>query len=127
MQTRKNGITARRAFGITLPLGMALVCAIIATIVLINAPMAMAASPVVSGSICTIHFMDGKPIKFEIKRTTTDPSISEIISNARHMNAWMIELDNRTLVIPMINVRYIEISPALKATREPIIRGTLIE
>jgi len=106
---------------------MALTCAVIATAMLINAPIVRAASPIVSGSTCIIHFMDGKPIKFAVNPSTTDASISEVISNARNMTSWMIELDNKTLVIPMANVRYIEISPALKATRQPIISGTLIE
>jgi hypothetical protein len=104
-----------------------LLCVAVAFAVFACSPDAMAQSAVKKGSVCTVHFVDGAPMKFNINKTGTESSIKTIMSNVKKGVSWMLELDGKTVIIPMANVRYIEISPALMAPREPIIQGTQIK
>jgi hypothetical protein len=104
-----------------------LVCAIVTFTIFACSSDAIAQSGIRQGSVCTVHFTSGAPMKFRIKTTGSEANIKTIINNVKDSVSWMVEVDGKTIVIPMANVRYIEISPALSTSRQPVIKGTSIK
>ena len=59
----------------------------------------------------TIHFVNGKEIKFEFPPKEDQYSIGALIQEALKANQILLELEDRAVFIPFQNVQQVEISP----------------
>lgn len=74
--------------------------------------------------IVTIHLIDGEELKFAISPSEAKQiGVSDDIENALQRNSMAIEMDNKLIVIPYTNVRYIEVDPAPASLPLSIITG----
>ena len=75
-----------------------------------------------------ICYMDGTGQQFEYARSEEIQTLSSRIQEALKLNQLIIEVGDRVLVIPMQNLKTIEISPAPKKLPNFVIRNArLIE
>jgi hypothetical protein len=75
---------------------------------------------------CQITFMDGEQKKFffEAVRPENDPTMKLAIHEMINQKNLIFQLDERMVVIPMNNVRSIDVYPAPEVLPEWIIRAT---
>jgi hypothetical protein len=59
-----------------------------------------------------IHYNDGSDMQVEYVRQEEVSNIATRIAEAIESNELLIELEDKLLVIPLNNIKYIEISPA---------------
>jgi hypothetical protein len=59
-----------------------------------------------------IHYNDGSDMQVEYVRQEEVSNIATRIGEAIESNELLIELEDKLLVIPLNNIKYIEISPA---------------
>ena len=72
-----------------------------------------------------IHFMDGTRMTFAWPRQTGDDPMT-IVSNVRkalEMDKLAVEVQGALFVIPIRNVKYIQITPAPEKLPNEVIRG----
>ncbi len=76
----------------------------------------------------TIHFMDGSKLSLQWPRQAgTDPqTVAANVKKALEVDRIVAEVDGTLLVIPMRNVKYIQITPAPEKLPAGILRGVQI-
>ncbi len=62
--------------------------------------------------ILKIYYIDGSKMEFEYVREDEVTNIATRIEKAIESNEVLIELEDRLLVVPLNNLKYIEIVPA---------------
>ena len=62
--------------------------------------------------ILKIHYIDGSDMQIEYVREEEVSNIATRIEKAIESNEVLIELEDRLLVVPLSNLKYIEITPA---------------
>ena len=105
---------------------LALVC-VATVVVLIDATDVFAQGGSAVGSTFTVHYMDGKTLKFRVESAGRGKGVAALISNAHSSVSWVVEIDNKTVVIPMANVRYVEIEPALNTAGVSVVKATSVK
>jgi len=72
----------------------------------------------------TIHFTDGSKLSVTFPRQIEEfHQMAERIQKALDANKLAIEIDGELFVIPMNNVKYLQMTPAPEKMPETIIRG----
>jgi hypothetical protein len=75
----------------------------------------------------TIFFMDGTKMTLKWPRKTEEATtISSRIKAALELDKLMVEVDGDMLIIPMRNIKYIQITPAPITLPEGVIRGAKV-
>jgi hypothetical protein len=76
----------------------------------------------------TIHFMDGSKIALRLPRQagTGSQIIAANVKRALEADRIMVEVDGELLLIPMRNVKYIQLAPAPKELPTGVLRGAQI-
>ena len=71
-----------------------------------------------------IHFMDGSKIDARFPRQTTDPiKVAQNIRKAMDLDKLTIEMEGQLMLIPLANVKYLQVSPAPDNLPEGVIKG----
>ena len=72
----------------------------------------------------TIHLVHGESIKFEVNLSAAkEYSLGDDIEHALLRNAMAIELDNKLIMVPYNNIKYVECDPAPSVLPLNMIRG----
>ena len=72
----------------------------------------------------TIHFIDGSKLSVTFPQQTDDFSqIANRVQKALDANQLAIQIDGELLVIPMTNVKYLQVNPAPEKLPETVIRN----
>lgn len=72
----------------------------------------------------TVHLVHGDPIKFEVSLSAAkEYNLGEDIERSLLRNAMAVELDNKLIVIPYSNIKYVECDPAPAVLPLNMIRG----
>ena len=72
----------------------------------------------------TIHFTDGSKLSVTFPKQIKEfHQMAERIQKALDANKLAIEIDGELFVIPMNNVKYLQMTPAPEKLPETIIRG----
>lgn len=76
---------------------------------------------------CTVKFMDGESMTFSFAaaRDDEDPTMGKVIESLTIMNNLVFEVDGRLTMIPLSNVRSVELSPAPSTLPGTVIRARL--
>ena len=74
---------------------------------------------------CNINFVDGESMRFiyEPARLDEPSSIGRAIQEMSKTNNLIFHLEGKLVIIPMNNVRSIEISPSPKSLPQSVIRA----
>ena len=74
---------------------------------------------------CKITFMDGQTwdFTFEAVKDEGDPTIAGLINSMNEMDNIVFELDGRLTIIPLNNVRSVDVSPAPATLPANVIRA----
>jgi hypothetical protein len=103
-----------------------LVC-VAAAATVISTTDALAQGETAVGKTCTVYFADGEVLKFRVTSSARDKKLAALIMNANTASAWVVEIDNKTVVIPMSNVLYLEIDPAMDSMGVSLVKGTTVK
>jgi hypothetical protein len=78
---------------------------------------------------CRITFMDGQSMTLNYKTAQSEAAfrLGEILNRLREVNNLVFELEGKLMIIPMTNVRTVELSPAPDNLPPDIGRATLLE
>ena len=78
---------------------------------------------------CTIHFMDGQSMRFifEALKPEGDPTVGMAVEDFLKTKNLIFELDNKLTIIPMNNVRSIEVFPAPSNLPQKVIKAKSLE
>jgi len=72
----------------------------------------------------TVHFTDGSKLSMSFPQQTDDFSqIANRVQKALDANQLAIELDGELFVIPMNNIKYLQVNPAPEKLPDSVIRG----
>ena len=75
----------------------------------------------------TIFFMDGSKMSLKWPRQTDEATtISSKVKAALELDNLMVEVDGDILIIPMRNIKYIQITPAPLTLPVGVIRGAQV-
>jgi hypothetical protein len=76
---------------------------------------------------CTIRFLDGETMtfSFEAVKDDQDPTLAKVVESLTVMNNLVFEVDGRLTVVPLANVRSVELSPAPRGLPQNVIRAKL--
>jgi hypothetical protein len=74
-----------------------------------------------------IHFTDGTSLDAAAPRQATDPMrVLQNVRRAMESDKLMVEIDGQLFLIPLNNVKYVQLSPAPDALPEGVIRGATL-
>ena len=78
---------------------------------------------------CTINFVDGESMRFiyEPARLDEPSSIGQAIQEMSKTNNLIFQIEGKLVIIPMNNVRSIEVSPSPKNLPRSIIKAQYLE
>ncbi len=72
----------------------------------------------------TVHLIEGETLKFEVRISAAKEfGLGDDIERSLTRNAMAVELDNKLIVIPYSNIKYIECDPAPSVLPLNMIRG----
>jgi len=72
----------------------------------------------------TVHFTDGSKLSMSFPQQTDDfNQIANRVQKALDANQLAIELDGEMFVIPMNNIKYLQVNPAPEKLPDYVIRG----
>ncbi len=72
----------------------------------------------------TIHFTDGSKLSMTFPQQTDDfHQIASRVQKALDSNQLAMEVDGEMLVIPMNNVKYLQVNPTPRNLPDTVIRG----
>jgi hypothetical protein len=72
----------------------------------------------------TVHFTDGSKLSMSFPQQTDDFSqIANRVQKALDANQLAIELDGELFVIPMNNIKYLQVNPTPEKLPDSVIRG----
>jgi hypothetical protein len=72
----------------------------------------------------TIHFTDGSKLSINFPKQTDDiHQLASRIQKALDANQLAIEMDDEFFVIPMNNIKYLQINPVPAKLPDSVIRG----
>lgn len=72
----------------------------------------------------TVHFTDGSKLSMSFPQQTDDFSqIADRVQKALDANQLAIELEGEMFVIPMNNIKYLQVNPAPEQLPDSVIRG----
>lgn len=75
-------------------------------------------------TVVTIHLIEGENLTFSIAPSEAKQlGLSDDIENALQRNSIAIELDDKLMIIPYSNIKYIEVDPAPASLPLSIISG----
>jgi hypothetical protein len=76
---------------------------------------------------CTVNFMDGEQMTFSFAavKDDEDPTLGKVVESLTVMNNLVFEVDGRLTIIPLANVRSVELSPAPRGLPDSIIKAKL--
>jgi hypothetical protein len=75
----------------------------------------------------TIFFMDGSKMVLSWPRQANDPTMAATqVKSALENDKLTVEVDGSLIVIPMRNVKYIQVSPAPEKLPGGVVRGAQI-
>jgi hypothetical protein len=76
---------------------------------------------------CTVNFMDGEQMTFSFAavKDDEDPTLGKVVESLTVMNNLVFEVDGRLTIIPLANVRSVELSPAPSGLPDSIIKAKL--
>lgn len=79
--------------------------------------------------IVTIHLVHGDSIKFEVinPNDATMTGLSEDMEKAQHNYSFEVHLDDKLIIIPYNNIRFLECIPAPDDLPYTILRGKGID
>jgi len=73
----------------------------------------------------TVYLVHGEPLKFSMKPTEAKMmGVSDDLERALQRNGIAVEIDNKLLIIPYSNIKYIEIDPSPPGLPFTIVRGS---
>ena len=76
----------------------------------------------------TIHFTDGNKLTVTFPKQMQDNSqMASRIQKALDANQFALEVDGEMFVIPMNNVKYMQVSPAPEKLPDTVIRGASLK
>ena len=71
-----------------------------------------------------IHFVDGSTLDAEVPAQTDDPHKQlKNIRSAMDIDKLMVEVEGQLMLIPLNNVKYLQISPAPENLPNEVIKG----
>jgi DNA-binding LytR/AlgR family response regulator len=72
----------------------------------------------------TIHFTDGSKLSVTFPKQTEDiHQVASRVQNALDANQLAIEISDELFVIPMNNIKYLQVSPGPAKLPKTVIRG----
>jgi len=77
--------------------------------------------------VVTVHLINGEPLRVTLGMIETRSKLAGLnddLERALMRNALAIEVDNRLMIIPYSNIKYIECEPAPPELPLTILRGT---
>jgi len=75
----------------------------------------------------TIHFTDGSKLSVTFPKQTDDSQIANRVQKALDANQFAIEIDGEMFVIPMNNIKYLQVNPAPEKLPSSVIQGGVIK
>ncbi len=76
----------------------------------------------------TIHFTDGSKLSLSFPQQVHDPSrMASMIEKALEANQIAIDVSGELFVIPVHNVKYLQVHPTPEKLPDTVIRGALVE
>lgn len=79
-----------------------------------------------NAGILTVHYTDGTEQRFEYARGKEDVNLAAVVEEALKSNQLVVELQDRMLVIPMQNVKTVEVSPPPSKLPRFVIRNAML-
>ncbi len=79
-----------------------------------------------NAGILTVHYTDGTEQRFEYGRAKEDVNLAGVVEEALKSNQLVVELQDRMLVIPMQNVKTVEVSPPPSKLPRFVIRNAML-
>ena len=74
-----------------------------------------------------LHFMDGTSISLKWRRQETNPAmVASQLRKALEMDKLAVEVHGDLLVIPIRNVKYLQMSPAPETLPNDVVKGASI-
>ena len=72
----------------------------------------------------TVHFTDGTKIDAQAPGHTGDPAaMTRNVRKAMDADKPMLELDGQLLMIPLANVKYVQVSPSPESLPDGVLTG----
>ncbi|MHC4301848.1 MAG: hypothetical protein ACYS7Y_31665 [Planctomycetota bacterium] len=76
--------------------------------------------------ILTVRYTDGTEQRFEYAQAKENVNLAAMVEEALKSSQLVIELQDRMLVIPMQNIKMIEVSPAPSKLPRFVIRNAML-